>query len=346
MIRVAVLLLLLTCHFMVWAHPGEIRHFSTKGPVTAQLRIQGANDVERFAVVIADYQRLHPGSEVIYEEQIASQIYHRYLHPASSQPPPDLLISASMDLQIKLANDGHALAYRSSRTRALPTWAQWRYEVFGIGYEPAVIVYNTRRLPSPQVPRTRHQLLALLRAPEAPLRGQIGTYDVERSAVGYLLSTQDAQLGSIAGALWEAMGEDRVQLEAGTGALLDRVASGELLLAYNVLGSYAQARVDAGVPLGIVQPEDYTLLALRTAVIPRGGVHVSEAQHFLDYLLSERGQRVLSHEVRLMPVLPGSDRIVSMFRPIALGPGLLVYLDTLKRRQFLYTWRSSMLPPR
>ncbi|AXI82742.1 ABC transporter substrate-binding protein [Xylella taiwanensis] len=346
MVRVALLLLLSTCHVLVWAHPGEMRRFATKGPVTAQLHIQASNDVEVFAAVMTDYQRLHPGTEVIYEEVIASEIYDRYLHLAPGQPPPDLLISASMDLQIKLANDGHALAYRSPLTRTLPDWAQWRHEVFGIGYEPVVIVYNTRRLPLVQVPHTRHQLLALLRTPDAPLRGRIGTYDVERSAVGYLFSTQDTQLGSIAGALLEAMGDERVQLEARTGTLLDRVASGELLLAYNVLGSYAQARMDAGAPVGIVQPEDYTLMALRTALIPRGAVHVSEAQRFLDYVLSVRGQRILLREARLLPVLPASDRIVSLFRPIALGPGLLVYLDALKRRHFLDTWRSSMFQPR
>ncbi|HHW4680040.1 MAG TPA: ABC transporter substrate-binding protein, partial [Xylella taiwanensis] len=135
MVRVAVLLLLSTCHVLVWAHPGDVRRFSTKGPVTSQLRIQGSNDVEVFAAVMRDYQRLHPGTEVIYEEVIASEIYDRYLHLAPGQPPSDLLISASMDLQIKLANDGHALAYRSPWTRALPAWAQWRHEVFGIGYE-------------------------------------------------------------------------------------------------------------------------------------------------------------------------------------------------------------------
>ncbi|HHW4678002.1 MAG TPA: ABC transporter substrate-binding protein [Xylella sp.] len=344
--RVVVLLLLSACHVFVWAHPGDLRRFSAKGPLTSQLRIQGSNDAEMFAVVMKDYQRLYPRTEVIYEEVTASEIYDRYLHLAPGQPPPDLLISASMDLQIKLANDGHALAYRSSLTKALPAWAQWRHEVFGIGYEPVVMVYNTRKLPLAQVPRTRYQLLALLRAPGAPLRGRIGTYDVERSAVGYLFSTQDAQFGSIAGALLEAMGDDWVQLEGHTGALLDRVAKGELLLAYNVLGSYAQALMEAGAPLGIVQPDDYTLMALRTAVIPRGAVHVSEAQCFLDYLLSAHGQGVLSRQARLIPVLPVSDRIVSMLRPIPLGAGLLVYLDALKRRQFLDTWRSSMLQHR
>ncbi len=128
--------------------------------------------------------------------------------------------------------------------------------------------------------------------------------------------------------------------------LLDKVASGRLSLVYNVLGSYAQARVDA-VPLGIVEPEDYTLVVLRTAVIPRTGPHPEEARRFLDYLLSPRGQQVLSREARLMPIVTGNARDDApgrSRRPIQLGPGLLVYLDALKRRQFLDAWRSSVEP--
>uniref|UniRef100_UPI0025DFCAF0 substrate-binding domain-containing protein n=1 Tax=uncultured Xanthomonas sp. TaxID=152831 RepID=UPI0025DFCAF0 len=111
----------------------------------------------------------------------------------------------------------------------------------------------------------------------------------------------------------------------------------------------------AGAPLAIVQPEDYTLVALRTAVIPRDSPHAAEARRFLDYLLSPRGQQGLSREARLQPILPqpgvaaqGGPAAASAFRPIALGPGLLVYLDALKRRQFLDAWRSSMqqAPPR
>jgi iron(III) transport system substrate-binding protein len=188
-----------------------------------------------------------------------------------------------------------------------------------------------------------------------PLRGRIGTYDVERSGVGYLFATQDGQIGSMSGALLAAMGDNQVVLEERTGVLLDRVSRGELLLAYNVLGSYAQARIDAGAPLAIVQPEDYTLVALRTAVIPRDTPHAAEARRFLDYLLSPRGQQVLSREARLKPILPGAGgsggatpAATPAFRPIALGPGLLVYLDGLKRCQFLDAWRSSMRrhPPR
>jgi iron(III) transport system substrate-binding protein len=343
--RVLLACLLLPLCALAHANPGDVQRFpAPSGKATAHLRIQGSTDREVFATVIGDYQRQHPDTEVIYEDVIAWDMYARYLHPPVHTERADLLISASMDLQIKLVNDGNALAHHSPQTEALPSWAQWRHEAFAISYEPVAIVYNTKLLPAKRVPHTRRQLLELLRAPDAPLRGKVGTYDVARSGVGYLMATQDSELGSVSTALLAALGASNVQLEERTGVLLDRVASGNLLLAYNVLGSYAQARIDAGAPLAIVQPEDYTLVLLRTAVIPRAAAHPEQARSFLDYLLSPRGQRVLATEARLSPVLPQSDAPARTVRPITLGPGLMVYLDTLKRRQFLETWRATVQP--
>jgi len=346
MTRCLLFWLLLLSSLPLWAAPGDVQRFEAKGKPTARLSIHGSTDIEVFAVVIADYQRLHPGTEVIYEDIITQDLHARYLHDREQGRSPDLLISSGMDLQTRLVNDGHAVPHRSAQADAVPRWAQWRHEAFGISYEPVAIVYNTDRLAPERVPRTRRQLLELLRAPDAPLRGRVGTYDVERSSVGYLLATQDAQRGSIAGALLGALGENKVVLEERTGVLLDKVSRGELSLVYNVLGSYAQARIDAGEPLGIVAPEDYTLVMLRTAVIPRSARNTTEARRFLDYLLSPRGQQVLSREARLMPIVRGTSESAPErnLRPIQLGPGLLVYLDRLKRRQFLDAWNSSVRP--
>lgn len=335
------------------AEPGDVKTFRSPQATTARLRIHGSTDIENFAAVIADYQKLSPGTEVEYSDLVAQDIYRRYLRSAP-RDRADLLISSGMDLQTKLVNDGHALVHRSPATAGLPAWSQWRYEAFGISYEPIVIVYNKRLLAPAQVPRTRRQLLALLRDPKAKLAGRVGTYDAGRSSVGYLLATQDHQLGSMAGALQAALGDNAVVLEERTGPLLDRVARGQLALAYNVLGSYAQARIDAGAPLGIVLPEDYTLVLLRTALIPREAANAVEAGRFLDYLLSPRGQAVLARQVGLQPIRSpsgaplapqaGDGARVRALRPIPLGPGLLVYLDALKRRQFLDAWRSTVQP--
>jgi len=40
------------------------------------------------------------------------------------------------------------------------------------------------------------------------------------------------------------------------------------------------------------------------------------------------------------PAGPGGQSL----RPIVLGPGLLVYLDPLKRKRFLEAWRSRIRP--
>lgn len=345
--RLTCTLLMLLASVPARAAPGDVERFPARAATVAQLRIHGSTDIEVFAEVIADYQRLYPGTEIVYEDIITQDLHARYLRDRNTPATPDLLISSGMDLQTKLVNDGHALPDRSPQADALPAWARWRNEAFGISYEPVVMVYNTRALPAARVPRTRRQLLDLLRADDAPLRGRVGTYDINRSSVGYLLATQDAQRGSIAGALLGALGDNHVMLEERTGVLLDKVSSGRLALVYNVLGSYAQARIDKGEPLGIVEPEDYTLVMLRTAVIPRTARNSDEARRFLDYLLSPRGQQVLSREARLMPIVRTGDRGADggparNLRAIQLGPGLLVYLDALKRRQFLDAWNSSM----
>lgn len=345
-------LVLLLASSVSVAAPGDIRRFPARQPQIAQLRIHGATDIETFAEVVRDYQRLHPGTEIAYVDLGAQDIYRRYLAGIGRGGGPDLLISSGMDLQTRLVNDGHALSHRSRQTEATPAWSRWRNEVFGVSYEPAVIVYNRRALSPSQVPRTHRQLLALLRDPKAGLGGRVGTYDVTRSSVGYLLATQDRRFGGMADALLAALGDNHVHLEERTGTLLDRVGRGELAMAYNVLGSYAQRRADSGAPLGIVWPQDYTLMLLRTALIPRTAANVDEARRFLDYLLSPRGQRVLAREVGVLPVRPGSGAPLMSrlpdgappraLRPIPLGPGLLVYLDEMKRRRFLEAWRVTV----
>jgi iron(III) transport system substrate-binding protein len=331
----------------VAAAPGDVRDFPALSGAAKPMLIYSSTDTAAVAAVIADYQQLDPAAALRYHELSTRGVYERFLADRETEHAPDLLISTGMDLQVKLVNDGYALRHVSEQTAALPDWACWRNEVFGLSYEPAVIVYDPRVLAPAAVPRTRFDLLRLLQDPRAPLRGKVGSYDITRSGVGYLLATQDARHSSLAGALVAALGANDVVLEDETGKLLDRLTAGELTLGYNLLGSYAQARINAGSRLRLLLPEDYTLVVSRTALIPKSAAQAAAAQRFLDYLLSERGQRAMAG-VGLLPIRPelreplASERAV--FRPVPLGPGLLVYLDSLKSRQFLEAWLGSVRP--
>lgn len=340
------------------------------GRQQALLSIDCATDTALFAPAIRDFQRREPDLAVRCADRQSLDIHAQALARAEGRlrgaaPPlaaddgaPDLLVSSSLDLQTQLANDGHVLAHPSALARSLPAGAHWRHEVFSLGADAVVMVYHPRLLPPHLAPRTRGQLLALLRDPHRPLAGRLGTYDATRSGLGYLLATQDSRQDSTASVLLAAMGANRVRLGDYIDPLLDALERGELALVYNVPASYAQARIAAGSPLRVVVPEDYTLLTTRSAVIPATAPHPELARPFLDYLISSEGQAVLARDTRLIPIrqavaagtagrTAGIDPELvgagaSSWRLLAPGLGLLVYLDPLKRQRFLQAWATSM----
>lgn len=83
----------------------------------------------------------------------------------------------------------------------------------------------------------------------------------------------------------------------------------------------------------------------RSAIIPRQAPRGDLGALFLDYLLSARGQDALARESGMRPV-SASVVPAAGVRPVALGVGLLVYLDPLKKRHFLDLWRAAIFPPR
>ncbi|OAE53592.1 ABC transporter substrate-binding protein [Achromobacter xylosoxidans] len=323
----------------------------TLGPADSSnvLVVHASNSVQVFRGVLEDFSRLNPSVRLEYTELSTQELYRQTVDRAARSPGvpsgPDIVISSAMDLQTKLVNDGYARVHLSPQTRALPGWANWRDEVFSIGTDPIVMVYNTRKLDAARVPHTRRELLSMLQAPEQPLAGRISTYDVQGSGIGYLAATQDTRLDSMAGALLAAFGRNGVSIHESTEHALDKLESGEVTLAYNLLESYTRHRIDNGAPLAIIYPQDYTLMLSRSAIIPRQAPRGDLGALFLDYLLSARGQDALARESGMRPV-SASVVPAAGVRPVALGVGLLVYLDPLKKRHFLDLWRAAIFPPR
>ena len=72
----------------------------------------------------------------------------------------------------------------------------------------------------------------------------------------------------------------------------------------------------------------------------------------MEFLLSNEGQRIIADRTPLLPVIQQQsatsligreiqDRL-GTFLPIRLSPGLLTYLDELKRNDFLSAWETSL----
>tara|TARA_R110001583_G_scaffold179320_3_gene336066 strand:- start:10278 stop:11435 length:1158 start_codon:yes stop_codon:yes gene_type:complete len=334
----------------------EDREFPISTDISGRLVIQSSTDYMIFAPVIEAFQDRWPGILITYNELTTNE-----LNGATEQACDqarflgDLIISSSIDQQLKLVNDGCAQSPGSRVGANLPDWAKWRDELFGLTYEPAVTVYNKAFFADRKPPQNRFDLIDLLRESDT-FRAKVGSYDIETSGVGYLFAFQDAIQASTWGRLVESLGRNEAQLFCCTGQILERVADGRLLLGYNVLGSYALSRIGRDKRVGLVLPSDYTLIMSRAAFISRDAREPAIARAFIDFMLSPPGRAILSRDAGLLSPIGGPDMLAQLagaakgadpqeLRPIALTPALMVGLDQAKRNIFLQQWRAA-LPPR
>lgn len=326
------------------------------GAVGGDVTVYSTTDIAIFDPVIADFRQLYPHLRVNYVELDAQPLFDRFLsETAANQPVADILLSSAMDLQVKLVNDGYAQRHRSDNADALPSWARWRDEIFGLTFEPVVMVANPALFIGRSVPKTRVDLVRAIQRDARFWRGRIGTYDIAASSVGYLLAAQDARLSSEFGALIEAMGDVDVKTYQNVSTLLTDIEAGRVVLGYNVLGSYARRRIESGAALQLVYPEDYTLAVVRAAFIAKNAPNPVGAHALLEYLLSLRGQEILATRSYLSAAreevggpygrLGVAGAATGPLRPISIGPGLLTFLDQQKRERFLENWRRAIGAP-
>ncbi|MBN2971067.1 ABC transporter substrate-binding protein [Roseomonas aeriglobus] len=314
------------------------------------VEIWSTTDLDRVKDLLADFRRLHPRIKVVYSDVHGSDLQTDFLRAArGGGGTADLLWSSAMDLQIKLVNDGHAATYRSPEAANLPDWAKWKDQAWGITAEPIVIVYNKRLIARDQVPTSHIGLRKFLESGPADGRRAVATYDISRSAVGYLYLSQDEQASSDVWRLVRAMGRDRLKLYTSAEDILRDVSAGSAAIGYNIVGSYALDEMSRHADLGVIMPQDYTLVMSRIAMIPNRARHPAAARLFLDFLLSRSGQRRLAeHHItpaRSDVIIPAQLQTPAVpLRAIRVGPALLVTNDRLTRSHFLALWRQSLSP--
>lgn len=331
----------------VAAAPEMIARF---GPVDAPRRmlIRSTTDVTVFAPVIGAFLTTRPDLAIDYEQWGSNDLYALSMEDCTQgRAGADLVISSGVQQMVKLVNDACARSYRSAATAVLPDALSWRDQLWGVTREPAVMVYNKAQVPPAEVPRSRFDLLDLLRPERSRYAGRVATYDIEESGLGYLFAFMDAQEATTFGGLLESLGRSGAVATCCSAEIIDGVATGQYLVAYNVLGSYALARAAHDDRIGVVAPSDYTLVLNRAVMIPREAVAFGSASGFLDFLLSADGRAALrrallivpvEEEAGVMEVPPASDGVL---RPIPLSPALLVAMDKQKREAFIRRWRDT-----
>jgi iron(III) transport system substrate-binding protein len=281
----------------------------------------------------------------------STEVYNRFISEAAAGGnTADALWSSAMDLQLKLASEGYALKYKSVEASKVPGWTVWDDTAYGTTFEPAAIVYNKRLLDPKEVPATHADLAKLIQLPK--FKDKVTTYDIEKSGIGFMFMSQDSKIMPKFGDFENAFGVARVRVQSSTGTMMERISSGENLIGYNVLGSYALVRAKTDPSIGVVLPKDYTLIMSRVLFINKSAKNVNAAKLWLDYMLSKRGQTIIANESKLYAIradvtgeTTSADLIKQIgaanVKPIPVAPSLLEFLAPAKRMTFLKEWKAT-----
>lgn len=327
------LIVIFLCH-AAGAEEWEDRQVFNKLHGTTALRIISSTDTDLFAPLIEAFIARNPDIAIEYLVTGTADIDR---HIRTSSYAFDIAISSAMDLQFKLTNDGYALELEGI---SHPAQAQWRHSLFAFTSEPAAIVINRQAFEGLPTPQSRQELIEALRARPEVFRGRIGTYDVRTSGLGYLFATQDARASETFWRLMEVMGRLDAQLYCCSGDMIDDLTDGTIVVAYNVLGSYAEARTESQNILEIVLPSDFPTTMMRTAFVSKASDKPVLSQRFIQFLVAYQSSS--TDKAGTLPPLHNRDNSTE-HAAIALEPALMTFLDTLKRNKFLSEWENALI---
>jgi len=317
-----------------------------------KLVVYSTTDSASAEPLLKDFKALYPFLQVEYNDMNSTELYNRFISEAAAGAGSgDLLWSSAMDLQMKLDADGYAQVYESAEIKHLPAWSVGDKKAYGTTLEPIVIVYNKRLLPADAVPQSHTDLTRLLKEKLQLFNGKTTMYDAEKSGVGFMLIDQDLLNWPQFWDLAAAFGKSGGKYYTSAGAMMEKVASGEHLLAYNIFGSYALLRMKKDPSIGMVYPKDYTLGMSRIAFIPKAARNPNAGKLFLDYILSKRGQNLMANQSLLHSVRSDVEgqataatlykELGSKLKPIPVSKKLLDYLDEGKRLEVLKRWKQT-----
>lgn len=306
--------------------------------------------------LIDGFKSLYPGIQVEYDgEGGSTETYDRFIAESKSKKPTaDVMWSSAMDLQMKLVVDGYAAKYFSAESKNIPKWANYKDIAWGTTYEPVVMVYNKQLLKPEEVPTDHTSFTQLLSSNQEKFKGKVTSFDLEKSGVGYMFAVQDQIQNPRWAELQRALGSSKPFLAAGTGEMLKRINSGESMLGYNIIGSYALTRSKKDLPnLGVTIPKDFAPILSRVMFININAAHPNAAKLWVDYILSKKGQQIMGDGLELNAIREDAgtknsaqilnQQIGMAAKLIPINAELAETLNEKFQLQFIQKWKQATL---
>lgn len=332
-------------------YPADYQKIIDAAAKEGKVVLYSTTDIKFAKPVVDDFKTLYPKIDIEYNDMNSTELYSRYIsEQASGGTSADVVWSSDMSGAMKLAKS-YAAAYKTPDIAALPANLIWDEKAYGTTYEPIVFIYNTRLIKKDEMAHTHGELAKLISGDADRFRSKVTTYDVEKSGVGFMLAVADDQDDPNYFKDLAEIAKGGLVLQTSTGTMMERVSSGENLIGYNIIGSYADDRAKKDPSIGIAIPTDYTKVISRISFISEKAAHPNASKVWLDYLLSKRGQTVMADKAGLASVredVEGNSlgtlkkQLGDALRPIPVSLALLDNLQQDKRLAFIQKWREAI----
>ena len=224
------------------------------------------------------------------------------------KPVADVLVLASLSSAQGLMKKGMTLPYKEAKNsdKLFPQWAEKEGNYFNYSLSALGIAYNTKLVKNP--PKswgdlTKEEWKDKVNIPDPSLSGSAAEF-----AAGYISANGDTGWD-----LFEKYKNNGVSMAGANQEALDPVVTGaKSIVAAGVDYMTYQAKAK-GEAVDLIYPSEGTIISSRPALILKSSPNVENAKAFIDYLLSDEAQKLVSDAY----LLPGRNDVKTEGRPSA-----------------------------
>lgn len=238
------------------------------------------------------------GIKVNLFQSDSGKVMARY-EAEKANPQADVLISASWGHAINLSDAGELLPYASPNAEHVPD-ALKTDDYVAQGAAAIAIAYNTSLgLPAPAEwsDLTGEAYRDMVTMPDPAASGSALT----------LVQGLASQDGEATWALFSDLKANGMIIPGANAAALNPVLSGARGVVFGAVDYIALGQKAKGEAIDVVYPQSGTVLAPRPVMIPRTTDQPDEARQFVDFVLSDEGQKLVADRL----ILPARTDIKS-----------------------------------
>jgi iron(III) transport system substrate-binding protein len=261
-----------------------------------ELVINSGTAKENWAPVFRDFQKKYPWVESILAKESGAEGYQQLLNEiATGSVQTDLMVvSSTQGWSDFAAHEGTLAEYHSPELDHLPEFAELLPNVYAMSMDPMGMVYNTALI--------GEDLGGLADLADYAERhpGELDDKITFRDATtpfGFSVAHAWTQSNPKNPEAWATFGKllPLARAETSSGTQIEKILAGEYAAGFLISSAlgYEQEERSSGL-VKFVLPNDGTLLLGRGTGIIEEAPHPNTARLFLDFLLSEEGQRAVA----------------------------------------------------